>query len=61
MAQPASERLAYSPEEAAHQLGISRSKLYEYLHDGSLPSVKLGRSRRITHEALMTFLAGNAA
>lgn len=28
--------------EAAHEFGISRSKLYELLADGELPSVRTG-------------------
>jgi excisionase family DNA binding protein len=32
--------------EAARELGISRSKVYELLADGELPSVRIGRTRR---------------
>jgi excisionase family DNA binding protein len=43
--------------EAARELGISRSKLYELLADGELPSVRIGRTRRIAVAALEAFVA----
>lgn len=49
-------RLAYSPAEAAQLLGLSRARLYELLTDGSIPSLKIGRSRRIRREALVAYL-----
>jgi excisionase family DNA binding protein len=45
--------------EAARVLGISRSKLYELLADGELPSVRIGRTRRITVLALEEFVAAH--
>jgi excisionase family DNA binding protein len=39
-------RLAVSPAEAARLAGIGRTKLYEALGTGALPSFKLG-SRRL--------------
>lgn len=50
------ERWAYSPAEAAKALGISRAHLYNLLAAGALPSVKVGRSRRIRAEALRAYL-----
>ena len=40
------------PEQAAEVLKISRSRLYELLRSGVLPSIKIGRSRRIERAAL---------
>jgi excisionase family DNA binding protein len=37
--------------------GISRSKVYELLADGELPSVRIGRTRRIALAALEEFIA----
>ena len=37
------ERLAYSPEEAAEPLGISRELIHDLLRTGQLGSVKAGR------------------
>ena len=41
------ERLLLTPLEAARALGISRSKLYELLAAGVIPSVLIGSCRRI--------------
>ncbi len=49
--------LAYRPEAAARTIGISRSALYLELASGRLRSVKIGRSRVITHAAIVDFLA----
>lgn len=52
------ERLAYSPDEAAELLGISRELVHELLRTGQLGSVKAGRRRLIAKHHLETFLAG---
>jgi excisionase family DNA binding protein len=41
------ERLAYSPDEAADLLGISRELVHDLLRTGQLGSVKAGRRRLI--------------
>ena len=43
---------------AAQLLGVSRSKLYELLGEGALPTVRIGRSRRISIADLETFVHG---
>jgi excisionase family DNA binding protein len=43
--------------DAARHLGISRSKVYELLANGELPSVRIGRTRRIAIAALEDFIA----
>lgn len=50
------QRLAYPPAEAARLLGLSQARIYQLLADGSLPSLKIGKSRRIRHEAIVAFL-----
>ena len=52
------ERLAYSPDEAAELLGISRELLHDLLRTGQLRSVKAGRRRLIAKHHLEAFLAG---
>jgi excisionase family DNA binding protein len=42
--------------EAARRIGIGRTKLYEYVTSGQIPSVKIGRLRRIPAEAVAEFL-----
>ena len=44
-------------EEAGRFLKISRSRTYELMDAGELPFVKIGRSRRIPHRALVEFAA----
>jgi excisionase family DNA binding protein len=41
------DKLLLTPREAADVLGIGRSKLYELLRSGTVPSVRIGRCRRI--------------
>ena len=43
---------------AAQLLGVSRSKLYELLGEGALPTVRIGRSRRISIADLEAFVHG---
>jgi excisionase family DNA binding protein len=52
------ERLAYSPDEAADLLGISRELVHDLLRTGQLGSVKAGRRRLIGKHHLEEFLAG---
>lgn len=43
-------------EEAAAWLGLGRTKTYELVARGELPSVCIGRSRRVPLSALQTFV-----
>ncbi|MBI4504009.1 MAG: helix-turn-helix domain-containing protein [Chloroflexi bacterium] len=43
--------------ETAHVLSVSRSKLYELVLAGDIPSITLGRSRRIPAAALAEWIA----
>ena len=43
-------------DEAAQRLGIGRSHAYVYVLRGELPSVKLGRARRVPAEGLQEFV-----
>ena len=54
------ERLAYSPEEAAELLGISKELVHDLLRTGQLGSVKAGRRRLIAKQHLEAFLAGES-
>ncbi len=51
-------RLAYSPDEAAALLGISRELVHDLLRTGQLGSVKAGRRRLIARHHLEAFLTG---
>lgn len=50
------DKLLLTPVEAASALGIGRSKLYELLQTGQLPSVRIGACRRVPAEELHNFL-----
>lgn len=46
------EKLLLRPHECAEVLGLCRSKVYELIASGALPSITIGKSRRIPVEAL---------
>ncbi|WP_370617673.1 helix-turn-helix domain-containing protein [Mumia sp. Pv 4-285] len=49
--------LLLRPTEAAEQLGIGRTKIYELMSAGALAYVKIGVLRRIPYAALEKFVA----
>lgn len=46
------ERLLYRPAEAADSIGVSRSRMYELIASGEVPSVRVGRTLRVPVDAL---------
>lgn len=44
-------------EETASELRIARRRVFEMIRDGRLPSVKIGRSRRVRSTDLATYVA----
>ena len=50
------DKLLLTIDEAAQRLGIGRSHAYIYVMKGEIPSVKLGRSRRVPAAALDEFV-----
>ena len=50
------ERLAFSPDEVAEALGISRELVNDLLRSGQLGSIKAGRRRLIGRHHLEAFL-----
>jgi excisionase family DNA binding protein len=48
--------LAVSPGEAARLAGVGRTTIYEAIGAGALRSVKIGKRRLITVEALRAWL-----
>ncbi len=51
------DRLLYRPAEAAALLGIGRTKVYDLILSGALPSVQIGSARRVPADALTKFVA----
>ena len=47
---------AYTVEQVAKMLNISRDKVYYLLRTRQLRSIKIGKSRRITDEHLAAFV-----
>jgi excisionase family DNA binding protein len=61
LAEPPTERLAYSVDEAARLTGLSRDLLYDQMRRGRLAYLKVGRRRLITRHHLEQFLAITAS
>lgn len=47
------ERLFIKPKEAAEALCLGRSKIYELIADGTIPSVRIGKSIRVPVKELL--------
>lgn len=54
---PPIDRL-YDVRQAAQVLGIGRTNVYKLLKDGHLPSVRVGRLRRIRRSDLDAYIDG---
>lgn len=50
------ERLLIRPAEAAQAFGLGRSKIYELIARGTIPSVRIGRSVRVPIQELKDWL-----
>jgi excisionase family DNA binding protein len=51
------DRLLLRPTEAADAIGVSRSKAYELIASGEIPSVKMGGCVRVPVAALNQWIA----
>jgi len=51
--------LLLSIKDAAEQLGIGRSPLYELMNRGEIDHVRIGRRKLISRDALRSFIAAN--
>ena len=51
------DKLLLRPVEAAEAIGISRTKIYELLARGELPSIRVGSSVRVPVDALRAWIA----
>ena len=50
------DKLLLRPIEAAEAIGLGRSKVYELLASGELPSVRIGGSVRVPVDALRSWI-----
>lgn len=55
------QKLLLTVQEAGRALAISRSKMYDLLNSGDLPSVHIGRSRRVRICDVEAFVNGDGA
>jgi excisionase family DNA binding protein len=51
------EKMLLRPVEAADAIGVGRSKMYELLASGELPSIRVGASVRVPVEELRAWIA----
>jgi excisionase family DNA binding protein len=49
-------KLLLTVEEAAEVLSLGRTKVYELIAAGEIPTVKIGRARRVSAKALTVFV-----
>jgi excisionase family DNA binding protein len=54
---PMNERLNVSLAEACQLVGIGRTRLYEYINDGELRTVRIGKRRLVPMDAIHDFVA----
>lgn len=52
----AHRKMVYTIEEAAELLSLSRAQLYRLIELEDLPSIKIGKCRRVTYAQLETFV-----
>ena len=52
-----SDLLLLRPEEVARRCNLSRTKVYELIKRGDLPSIRIGRCRRIPVVELEAWIA----
>jgi excisionase family DNA binding protein len=50
------EQIAYRPEQLLEKFPLGRTKLYELIASGELPSFQIGRARFVSHQDLMDFI-----
>jgi excisionase family DNA binding protein len=55
------QKLLLSPEETCATLGVKRATLFKLLAAGIIPSIKIGRLRRIPVDALHRYVERQVA
>ena len=51
------DKMLYTPIEAAQALGVSRSTIYVLMASGDIPSVRIGACRRVPVEGLRHYIS----
>ena len=55
------ERLLYRPAEAAEAIGVSRTRMYELIASGEIPSLRIGGSLRVPVDLLRRWVEQQVA
>jgi excisionase family DNA binding protein len=55
------DRMLLRPAEAAEAIGVGRSKVYELLASGELPSIRIGGSVRVPLDKLREWIEQKCA
>ena len=55
------DRLLYRPVETAEAIGVSRSRVYELIAKGDIPSIKVGGVTRVPVDSLRDWVARQLA
>ncbi|MFA5064942.1 MAG: helix-turn-helix domain-containing protein [Dehalococcoidia bacterium] len=55
------DKLTYNVEETGKALGLSRASAYKAVHDGSIPTIRLGRRIVVPRVQLEKLLNGKQA
>ncbi len=50
------ERVLYKVEDVARQLSLSRTKVYELIRSGALPSLRIDGARRVRGRDVLAFV-----
>lgn len=50
------QKLLLRPVEVAERIGVARSRAYELIHAGVIPSIKIGSSIRVPVAALKAWI-----
>lgn len=53
---PPVDRLMLRPTEVAESIGVSRSKVYELINSGEIPSMMVGKTRRVPLDRLREWM-----
>jgi excisionase family DNA binding protein len=59
-AAPDATLVALTVEEAARRLGVGRTTMYALLASGEIPSMAIGRLRRVPADALAAYVAARS-
>ncbi len=54
-------RLLYRPAEAAEAIGVSRSRVYELISSGDIPSIRVGGVVRVPVDSLREWVTRQLA